>query len=131
VVNGLANVGLALLTGNKTAALFSGLETMGRLLMGPKNDEAARRRTEQNNQSEADVIQFGGCRDDQTSADAHIDGDYSGALSWAFIKSLSASPHQQYAELLQNMRRLLRGRYTQVPQISTSHKIDLFTPFNM
>ena len=99
--------------------------------MGPKNNEAARRRTEQNNQNEADVIQFGGCRDDQTSADAHIDGDFSGALSWAFIKSLSASPHQQYSELLQNMRQLLRGKYTQIPQISTSHKIDLFTPFNM
>ena len=109
-------MGLALLTGNKTAALFSGLETMGRMFMGPKNNEAARRRTEQNNQSEADVIQFGGCRDDQTSADAHIHGDFSGALSWAFIKSLSASPHQQYAELLQNMRQMLRGKFTQVPR---------------
>eukprot|EP00624_Nannochloropsis_granulata_P000858 evm.model.NODE_13689_length_6873_cov_39.097919.1 len=104
---------------------------MGKLFMGPKNDEAARRRTEQNNQSEADVIQFGGCRDDQTSADAHIDGQASGALSWAFIKALSQSPHQQYAELLKNMRQLLKYRYTQIPQISTGHKVDLFTPFNM
>ena len=23
------------------------------------------------------------------------------------------------------------GKYTQIPQISSSHKIDLFTPFNM
>lgn len=130
-MNGLANVGLALLAGNKTAALFSGLEAVGSLLMGPKNNEAARRRTEENNQSEADVLQFGGCRDDQTSADAHIGGQASGALSWAFITALSQNPQQQYAELLKNMRQLLRGKYTQIPQISSSHKIDLFTPFNM
>ncbi len=58
-------------------------------------------------------------------------GQASGALSWSFIQALSQNPHQQYAQLLKNMRTLLRGKYTQVPQISASHRIDLFTPFNM
>lgn len=58
-------------------------------------------------------------------------GQASGALSWAFIQALSRDPHQQYAQLLRNMRTLLRGKYTQVPQISSSHRINLFTPVNM
>lgn len=127
----LANAGMAYLMGAKTTAAAMALEGIGGLLFGNKTNEAARQRTEQQNQSLADVIQIGGCRDDQTSADAHINGEASGALSWAFIQALSRSPHQHYAQLLKNMRQLLRGRYTQVPQISASHRIDLFTPFNM
>ncbi len=59
---------------------MSGLEAVGNMFMGPKTNEEARRRTEMYNQSEADVLQFGGCRDDQTSADARINGQASGAM---------------------------------------------------
>ena len=55
----------------------------------------------------------------------------SGAMSWAFIQALTRDPHQQYAQLLKNMRTLLRGKYTQIPQISTAHKMDLFVDFNL
>jgi hypothetical protein len=34
----------------------------------------------------ADVIQFSGCKDEQTSADAFINGEASGAMSYALIK---------------------------------------------
>jgi len=55
---------------------------------GNKTNEAARKRTEMENQSPADVIQIGGCRDDQTSADARINGtpapvERAGALCFA------------------------------------------------
>lgn len=45
-------------------------------LMGPSgNNKAARAKAEREKASMADVVQFGGCRDDQTSADAHIGGE--------------------------------------------------------
>jgi hypothetical protein len=43
-------------------------------LLGPGENKAAKAKAEREKSSEADVIQFGGCRDDQTSADAHING---------------------------------------------------------
>lgn len=77
-IGSLANAGLAYLTGNKAAAIACAIDGVGSLLFGNKTNEAARRRTEQENQSAADVIQIGGCRDDQTSADARIDGALDG-----------------------------------------------------
>lgn len=73
-IGSLANAGLAYLMGNKTAAVACAIEGVGNLLFGNKTNEEARRRTEQENQSAADVVQIGGCRDDQTSADARING---------------------------------------------------------
>ena len=70
----LATAGMALLMGSKTTAAVYAMEGIGNLLMGNRTNEDARRRTEQMNQSEADVIQFGGCQDSQTSADANIGG---------------------------------------------------------
>ena len=32
---------------------------------------------------------FSGCQDDQTSADAHVEGIYQGAFTWALLKALS------------------------------------------
>jgi hypothetical protein len=71
--------GLAYLMGNKKAAVACAMDGVGSLLFGNKTNEAARKRTEMENQSPADVIQIGGCRDDQTSADARING---GRLAW-------------------------------------------------
>ena len=99
----------------------------------------------------ADVIQFSGCRDEQTSADAFIGGEATGAMSYALIKvtaccgSCSAltrrvlhqaiadfGPSQTYSELLRNIRTTLQGKYKQVPQMSTGHRmLDLDAPFQM
>ena len=76
----------------------------------------------------ADVIQFSGCRDEQTSADAHIEGSHTGAMSWALITSLEEFGFDQtYTELLGNIREKLVSKYTQVPQMSTGHKMQLAT----
>jgi len=43
-----------------------------------------------------DVWMFSGCRDDQTSADATIAGAATGAMSWAFMKTMRENPEQSY-----------------------------------
>lgn len=74
--------------------------------------------------SPSDVIMFSGCKDDQTSADTFADGQATGAMSHAFIEVMNKNSNQSYLTLLQNMRGLLEGKYTQKPQLSSSHPID-------
>jgi metacaspase-1 len=70
--------------------------------------------------SPADVIQISGCKDDQTSADAVEAGTNTGAMSYSFIEVMSHNPNQSYISLLNEMRNVMRGRYTQKPQLSVS-----------
>lgn len=74
--------------------------------------------------SAADVIMFSGCKDSQTSADAQEAGSFTGALSWAFIQVLTQNQVQSYLTMLQNLRTVLATKYTQKPQLSSSHQID-------
>ncbi|KAH9942137.1 peptidase C14, caspase domain-containing protein [Epithele typhae] len=76
------------------------------------------------NSSPADVICWSGCSDTQTSADTFEDGSAVGAMSWAFMSSLRDKPDQSYQELLASIRTLLKDRYSQIPQLSSSHEID-------
>jgi metacaspase-1 len=46
-----------------------------------------------------DVWMFSGCRDDQTSADATIAGAATGAMSWAFMKTMRENPEQSYVNV--------------------------------
>jgi len=74
----------------------------------------------------ADVIQFSGCRDDQTSADASIGGESTGAMSWALASAFEEfGLDQTYTQLLGNIRTKLASKYTQVPQMSTGHKMNM------
>lgn len=81
----------------------------------------------------ADVIQFSGCKDEQTSADAFIGGESTGAMSYAFVKAFTDNGmNQSYAELLRNIRTILQGKYKQIPQMSVGHKmVNLNAPFKM
>jgi hypothetical protein len=60
-----------------------------------------------------------GCRADQTSADAFLDGDYYGALTHALVASLrDADGDITYRELhTQVLERLDRGGFSQTPQL--------------
>ncbi|ODV87214.1 hypothetical protein CANARDRAFT_26636 [[Candida] arabinofermentans NRRL YB-2248] len=78
----------------------------------------------QQKMSPADVISLSGCKDSQTSADANEAGKFTGALSYALIKVLTDNPTQSYLTLLQNIRAVLAQKYTQKPQLSSSHQID-------
>merc|ERR1712232_905545 len=77
--------------------------------------------------SKADVMLYSGCRDDQTSADTSIQGEATGAMTWAFTSALEKNNNLTYWQVLEKMRDVLNGsgRYTQVPQLSTGRPMDL------
>jgi len=65
-----------------------------------------------------DVWMFSGCADDQTSADTNIAGAATGAMSYAFIKTMRGNPQQSYVNVLQSTREVLQEKYSQLPQLS-------------
>ncbi|PBP20837.1 caspase domain-containing protein, partial [Diplocarpon rosae] len=74
--------------------------------------------------SPADVIMWSGSKDDQTSADATIAAKATGAMSWAFITAMKKNPQQSYVQLLNSIRDELATKYTQKPQLSSSHPLN-------
>jgi metacaspase-1 len=82
-----------------------------------------------------------GCKDDQTSADVHDVASFGlpnsdgagGACTNALLKSVdSPDNHCTWISLLQSMQHILQGKkFTQVPQLSTSRKLDLNVPFDI
>lgn len=81
-------------------------------------------RAKQTKTSPADVIMWSGSKDEQTSQDANIAGQATGAMSWAFITALKKNPTQSYVQLLNSIRDELASRYTQKPQLSCSHPLN-------
>jgi len=80
----------------------------------------------------AEVIQFSGCKDNQTSADAKINNVSTGAMSYAIITALSQNRNYTYAELLTEIRSIMKKKYfTQIPQLSTSHPMNMNSTFIM
>lgn len=100
------------------------------------------------------------CKDTQTSADTHEQGfGMTGALSFSskelfaslnidlstssdllnwcspvyyiVISSLTQNPRQTYLQLLNSVRDILRAKYSQKPQLSSSHPVDLNLMFTM
>ncbi|KAF2010600.1 peptidase C14 [Aaosphaeria arxii CBS 175.79] len=72
------------------------------------------------------VTMFSGCRDDQTSADARIEGEHTGAMTWAFLEVMKNESEPTYGQTLQMTRHMLdQSNYTQVPQLSCGVEIDL------
>lgn len=45
------------------------------------------------------VTMFSGCRDDQTSADARIEGESTGAMTWAFLETMKGAENPTYAQV--------------------------------
>ncbi|KFY31154.1 hypothetical protein V493_01351 [Pseudogymnoascus sp. VKM F-4281 (FW-2241)] len=96
---------------------------MGFLKKATNGDEAYNR-TVATKTSPADVIMWSGSKDDQTSADASIAQQATGAMSWAFITSMKKNPQQSYVQLLNSIRDELQTKYTQKPQLSCSHPLN-------
>ncbi|KAI1431690.1 caspase domain-containing protein [Xylaria sp. CBS 124048] len=86
--------------------------------------EAGYKKTVETKTSPADVIMWSGSKDDQTSADATIASQATGAMSYAFITALRQNPKQSYVELLNSIRDILQAKYSQKPQLSCSHPLD-------
>ncbi|TFY81426.1 hypothetical protein EWM64_g2586 [Hericium alpestre] len=79
----------------------------------------------------ADVISWSGCKDSQTSADTTENGVAVGAMSYAYMKVLKRNPDISYQDLLRGIRAILKERYSQKPQLSSSHRIDTNLRFIM
>ncbi|EON95689.1 putative caspase domain-containing protein [Phaeoacremonium minimum UCRPA7] len=88
-----------------------------------KGDDAYQK-TIETKTSPADVIMWSGSKDDQTSADATIASQATGAMSYAFISAIKQNPNQSYVELLNSIREILEAKYSQKPQLSCSHPLD-------
>jgi len=116
--------------GDMSGVINAGTSLFKKLTTGREAEQRAR----QTKTSPADVIQFSGCKDYQTSADAMeqvllflsklMKGQATGAMSWAFREVLLKQPQQSYHSLLVNVRDLLAGKYQQKPVLSASHPID-------
>lgn len=91
-----------------------------------QKQEVVRKRT-----TAGTVIQFSGCRDEQTSADANIENRFTGALSWALMQVLSQNKQPSFTTLLKEVRQLLHGKYSQVPQMSSGFQMDMSRPFSL
>ncbi|OLL26047.1 Metacaspase-1A, partial [Neolecta irregularis DAH-3] len=114
-----------------------GVFTSVKGLLNSAKGNGAVERARQTKMSHADAIQFSGCKgikillahlnngiDSQTSADAYEAGTATGAMSWAFREALKKYPQTSYQGLLVAVRNELQGKYSQLPQLSSSHPID-------
>ncbi|KAI9438502.1 hypothetical protein H4582DRAFT_1948999 [Lactarius indigo] len=81
--------------------------------------------------SPADVVSFSGSMDTQTSADVVQNGVAVGAMSYALLKVLNRNPRISYLDLLRGVRAILSTKYSQKPQLSSSHIMDMSLQFTM
>jgi hypothetical protein len=88
------------------------------------NTQKAEKLSKATRTSPADVISWSGCKDDQTSADTQEAGNATGAMSFAFISALGGNKQQSFQELLVSIRAILKAKYSQKPQLSSSHPMD-------
>jgi metacaspase-1 len=71
---------------------------------------------------QAKILTISGCADSQTSADAMINGKYSGALTSTFLSSIKET--NDSFKLLELIRdKLKEQEFTQVPQICTTYNL--------
>ena len=82
--------------------------------------------TENSTPISANIISLSGCRDDQTSADAWLRGQWCGALTTCFIDALVATNFKgNIFDLLEETRKLLREKnFSQIPQLTSDRKIN-------
>lgn len=72
------------------------------------------------------VICLSGCRDDQVSMDAYLQGDFNGALTFHFVEMLTHNRSLTWKKLVDSLRSNLElKQFNQVPQITCGRKMDL------
>jgi len=87
--------------------------------------------TENNKQLETlgDVFMISGCTDNQTSADAVINNNNNGAMTWSLLEALKQQPTCSWRELVKKMRDLLKtAQLDQIPQFSSGTFENIDTP---
>lgn len=79
----------------------------------------------ENDKTKGNVVMISGCSDTQTSADSYINNTWSGAMTAAFLYSITYSEEGQlnFIQLLNSMRVYLeKSRYSQIPQLTSANK---------
>jgi metacaspase-1 len=72
------------------------------------------------------VICLSGCRDDQVSMDAYLQGNFNGALTFHFVEMLTHNRSLTWKKLVDSLRSNLElKQFNQVPQITCGRKMDL------
>ena len=82
-------------------------------------------------ESLGDIYMISGSRDEQTSADAYINNQFAGALTYALMSTLRANDIRTYSwsSLLRDLRHFMRvNKYTQIPQLMTGKLISPGSP---
>ncbi len=112
-----AGTGLRELTAGGVAARGRWLDPPERLHRQTRTDLAMRRFGA--TAAECGAILIAGCRSDQTSADAEIDGEYHGALTFYLCRAIEElSFTASYRAVIARTRQLLQENgYEQVPQL--------------
>jgi hypothetical protein len=81
---------------------------------------------------EAEVIQFSGCEDSQTSSESTFNNQRTGAMSNALVTLLKQDKDYSYTELLTEIRQFMKKKkLSQIPQLSTSHPMNMKETFIM
>ncbi|KAG0278950.1 Ca(2+)-dependent cysteine protease [Linnemannia exigua] len=128
----LANLGHELVEGNFDADAIKELQEKWKKLQLEEKEFA---RQVSLKAAHADVIMFSGCKDDQTSADVKVTrggkSSSNGAMTYAFTKSIRENPEQSYQEMLNSIRDLLKEKYKQKPQLSSSRPMNMQELFHM
>uniref|UniRef100_A0A6C0J6T5 Peptidase C14 caspase domain-containing protein n=1 Tax=viral metagenome TaxID=1070528 RepID=A0A6C0J6T5_9ZZZZ len=77
-----------------------------------------------NEQDILDVCKISGCRDNQTSADAFINKNFQGALTFTFIKTLDDFRYNMTPkQIIEKMKNFLKQNgYSQIPTLALSKK---------
>ncbi|KAJ6531831.1 peptidase C14, caspase domain-containing protein [Mycena capillaripes] len=108
-------------SGNMSGVLKAG---MGLVKTATGSGQKADKYARATRTSPADVISWSGCKDSQTSADATEAGQATGAMSFAFMAALEQNQQPSYQQLLNSLRDILKSKYSQKPQLSSSHPMD-------
>lgn len=81
------------------------------------------------------VILLSACEESEESADTHIEGRPTGALTYAFCETIKNQPEITYLALVKAVRAFMDANlppnFRQVPQLSFSHMTDCTRNFNI
>lgn len=130
----IKDVGMDVLTSLGSYArndAMGALMGLGKAAKRAMSGNSATQKTRQTKFSAADVISFSGCKDNQTSADANQGGTSAGAMSYSFLTVMGQDPNQTYISLLNNVRSVMVGKFSQKPQLSCSHPLDMNLRFTI
>lgn len=118
-------------TGNKKQAISEMTNAAKAIMQVGKKDEGAQKKQKETRTTQAFVSMFSGSLDNQTSADACIAGQHAGAMSWGLKRVMEN--HQgrpvPYVQVLKELRENLKGKYSQIPQLSAGFHTDMNQSF--